>query len=337
MRNFRHSMQAIEIPSPGGPYVLSLTSRPVPQPASGEVLIEVEAAGVNRPDVFQRQGGYPPPPGASDIPGLEVAGLVVAVGEDVTTPRVGDRVTALVAGGGYAEYCLAPHGSCLPWPDGYDAIRAAALPETFFTAWSNVFDRGALKAGETFLVHGGTSGIGTVAIQMAKARGARVFATAGSEDKCEVCRRLGAELAINYRHFDYVEVLKEATERHGVDLILDMVGGDYIERNYEVAAVEGRIVQIAFLKGPRATVNFNKLMLKRLTHTGSTLRIRELAFKAAIAAALRSEVWPLLSAGTVAPVIDTVFPLAAAADAHVRLEGDHVGKVILEVKPAAAG
>lgn len=325
------TMQAIEIPTPGGPHVLRLVSRPQPRPAAGEVLIQVEAAGVNRPDALQRQGGYPPPPGASDIPGLEVAGTVVEVGSEVAIPRLGDRVTALVAGGGYAEYCLAPAGSCLPFPDGYDAIRAAALPETFFTAWSNVFDRGALRPGETFLVHGGTSGIGTAAIQLAKARGATVYATAGSDDKCAVCRRLGADIAINYRETDFVEVLKEATDRRGVDVILDMVGGDYIERNYEVAAIEGRIVQIAFLRGPKTTVNFNKLMLKRLTHTGATLRVREPAFKASLARALYTEVWPLLSAGTIAPVIDSVFPLAAAAEAHARLEADHVGKIMLKV------
>jgi putative PIG3 family NAD(P)H quinone oxidoreductase len=326
------TMQAVEITAPGGPHVLRLTSRPLPELRAGEVLIEVEAAGVNRPDSFQRQGGYPPPAGASDIPGLEVAGTVVAVADDVASPRPGDRVAALLAGGGYAEYASAPAGSCLPFPDGYDAVRAAALPETFFTAWSNLFDRGGLGTGESLLVHGGTSGIGTVAIQLAKARGVTVFATAGSEEKCDVCRRLGADLAINYRAFDYVEVIREATARRGVDLVLDMVGGDYIERNYEVAAIEGRIVQIAFLKGPKATVNFNKLMLKRLVHTGSTLRVRDPAFKAAIARSLRAEVWPLLSAGKVAPVIDAIYPLAEAPTAHVRLESDHVGKIVLTVR-----
>lgn len=324
-------MTVIEITAPGGPEVLRPARRPLPVLGAADVLIAVAAAGVNRPDALQRQGSYAPPPGASDIPGLEVAGTVVAIGPAVTDVAVGDRVTALVAGGGYAEYCSAPAGSCLPWPEGYDAIRAAALPETFFTVWSNVFDRGRLAAGESFLVHGGTSGIGTVAIQLAKAFGARVFATAGSEEKCEACRRLGAEIAVNYRSEDFVSVLKAATDGAGVDVILDMVGGDYIDRNYDLAAVDGRIVQIAFLGGSKATANFGRLMQKRLVHTGSTLRPREPAFKAAIAASLREKVWPLLAAGKVAPVIDLVLPLEAAAEAHAQLDADHIGKIMLSI------
>ncbi|MBS1180700.1 MAG: qorA 3 [Proteobacteria bacterium] len=322
-------MLAIEISLPGGPEVLKPTRRPLPALPADGVLIAVKAAGVNRPDALQRQGVYPPPSGASDIPGLEVAGSVAAIGAEVHGLSVGDKVTALVAGGGYADYCAAPAGSCLPWPDGYDAVRAAALPETFFTVWSNVFDRGRLQAGDSFLVHGGTSGIGTTAIQLARAFGARVFATAGSADKCDACRRLGAEIAVNYRAEDFVATLKAATGGRGVDVILDMVGGDYVDRNYDLAAVDGRIVQIAFLGGAKATVNFAPLMQKRLVHTGSTLRPREPAFKATIAAALREKVWPLLSAGTVAPVIDRVLPLDRAAEAHVLLEADHVGKIVL--------
>lgn len=329
MTELPSDMLAIEISCPGGPEVLQPTRRSLPSLSDGDVLIAVEAAGVNRPDALQRQGGYPPPPGASDIPGLEVAGRVAAVGAGVRQPAVGDRVTALVAGGGYAEYCVAPAGSCLPWPEGYDAVRAAALPETFFTVWSNVFDRGRLQAGESFLVHGGTSGIGTTAIQLARAFGARVFATAGSAEKCAACRRLGAELAVNYREEDFVTVLKAATGGRGVDVILDMVGGDYVDRNYELAAVDGRIVQIAFLGGAKATANFGRLMQKRLVHTGSTLRPREATFKATIAAALRDKVWPLLSVGSVAPVIDRVLPLEWAAEAHAALEADHVGKIVL--------
>jgi putative PIG3 family NAD(P)H quinone oxidoreductase len=322
-------MTAVEITRPGGPEVLMPVLRPVPSPRTGELLIRVEAAGVNRPDALQREGGYPPPPGASEIPGLEIAGTVVAVGEPTPRFAVGDRVTALVAGGGYAEYATVAAVNALPWPDGYDAVRAAALPETFFTVWSNVFDRAALKPGETLLVHGGTSGIGTTAIQLARAFGAKVVTTAGSDAKCRVCRDLGANVAINYRTADFVEATRDATDGRGADVILDMVGGDYIERNYEAAAVEGRIVQIAFLRGARSTVNFTRLMLKRLVHTGSTLRARDVAFKAAIATSLEAKVWPLLAAGTVAPVIDSVVPLADAASAHVLLEADHVGKIVL--------
>lgn len=326
------TMTAIEISAPGGPDALVAVRRPLPLPAAGEVLIEVAAAGVNRPDALQRQGAYPPPPGACDIPGLEVAGTVVAVGEGTASPAIGEAVTALVAGGGYAEYCLAPAGTCLPFPAGYDAVRAAALPETFFTVWSNVFDRGALKAGESFLVHGGSSGIGTTAIQLARAFGATVYATAGSAEKCAACERLGAALAVNYRQADFVTAIGAATGGRGVDVILDMVGGPYVERNYTLAAEDGRIVQIALLGGARASVNFARLMVKRLVHTGSTLRAREPAFKAAIADALRQKVWPRLSSGELAPVIDTIVPFPDAAAAHRRLEADHIGKIVLAVR-----
>ncbi|WP_181706809.1 NAD(P)H-quinone oxidoreductase [Chthonobacter rhizosphaerae] len=322
-------MTAIEITRPGGPEVLAPATRPVPSPAPREILVKVAAAGVNRPDSLQREGGYPPPPGASDIPGLEIAGTVVARGDLAGPWKVGDRVTALVPGGGYAEYAVVDGSNALPLPEGYDMVKAAALPETFFTVWSNVFDRAGLLSGESFLVHGGTSGIGTTAIQLAKAFGATVFATAGSDEKCRVCRELGADLAVNYREEDFVAAVKQATGGKGVDVILDMVGGDYIDRNYEAAAVEGRIVQIAFLRGAKQTVNFNRLMLKRLTHTGSTLRARDPAFKAKIAACLEEKVWPLLAAGTVAPVIDAVLPLTDAAKAHALLEADHVGKIML--------
>jgi NADPH:quinone reductase len=322
------TMTAIEISRPGGPEVLVPTTRPVPVPADDELLIRVEAAGVNRPDALQREGGYPPPKGASDIPGLEIAGTVVEAGNERRF-RQGDRVTALVQGGGYAEYAVAPAANALPWPAGLDAVHAAALPETFFTVWSNVFDRAGLKDGETLLVHGGTSGIGTTAIQLAKAFGARVITTAGSDDKCAICRKLGADVAINYRTTDFVEAVKAATSGRGAEVILDMVGGDYIERNYEAAAVEGRIVQIAFLKGANQTVNFTRLMLKRLVHTGSTLRPRDVGFKAAIASSLEEKVWPLIESGSIRPVIDAVVPLKDAARAHELLEADHVGKIML--------
>lgn len=329
MADLPATMTAVEISAPGGPEVLKPVIRPRPDPAAGEVLVKVEAAGVNRPDALQREGGYPPPPGASDIPGLEIAGTIVAAGDGAGRWRVGDRVTALVAGGGYAEYCPVAAGNCLPFPAGFDAVKAAALPETFFTVWSNVFDRGGLRAGETLLVHGGTSGIGTVAIQLAKAFGARVVATAGSAEKCRRCLDLGADVAVNYREEDFVAAVKTLTGGKGANVILDMVGGDYIDRNYEAAAVEGRIVQIAFLRGGKATVNFTRLMLKRLVHTGSTLRARDTAFKSAIAADLEAKVWPLLAAGIVAPVIDAVLPLSDAARAHALLEADHVGKIML--------
>jgi NADPH2:quinone reductase len=323
-------MTAIEIAAPGGPDVLRATRRPAPAPGPGEMLVRVAVAGVNRPDVLQRAGGYPPPPGASDIPGLEFAGEVVALGEQPGPFRVGDQVCALVAGGGYAEYAVVHHANALPIPAGLSIEEAGALPETFFTVWTNVFERGGLKAGETFLVHGGTSGIGTTAIMLAKAFGATVIATAGSAEKCEACRSLGADVAINYREQDFVAAVKEATGRKGADLILDMVGGDYIERNQEAAAPGGRIVQIAFLQGSKVTIDLRRVMLKKLVYTGSTLRSRSVAEKAQIAAALQQHVWPLLAEGRCKPIIDSRFPLAEAAAAHARMESNaHVGKIVL--------
>jgi len=323
-------MTAIEIAQPGGPEVLKPGRRPVPAPGAGEVLIEVAAAGVNRPDVLQRQGGYAPPPGASDIPGLEVAGRIVAVGDGTGSWKVGDSVCALVAGGGYAEYCAAPAPQCLPVPGKLDLIHAAALPETFFTVWTNVFDRGRLQRGETFMVHGGSSGIGTTAIQLAHAFGARVIATAGSDEKCEACRKLGADIAVNYRTEDFAAKVMEATEGKGADVILDMVGGDYIPKNLSCLAVEGRLVQIAFLKGSKAEINLAPIMMRRQTLTGSTLRPRSVAQKGEIAQSLRAKVWPLLASGKIAPVIHKTFPLAQAADAHRLMESSaHVGKIVL--------
>ncbi|WP_417423092.1 NAD(P)H-quinone oxidoreductase [Hoeflea sp.] len=325
-------MRAIEIREPGGPEVLTLTTRDRPVPGAGELLVKVAAAGVNRPDCLQRQGAYPPPKGASDIPGLEIAGEVADVGAGVTRFKQGDQVCALVAGGGYAEFCTVNETNALPAPRGLTMVEAAAIPETFFTVWHNVFQRGGLRAGETFLVHGGTSGIGTTAIQLAKAFGAKVLATAGSETKCAAMRDLGADLAINYREEDFVAAVKQATDGKGADLILDMVGGEYINRNYQAAAVEGRIVQIAFLKGRMAEADFSLLMMKRLTHTGSTLRARDIAFKALIAEELHRQVWPLLSDRKVLPVMDSIFPLDQAAAAHQRMEdGDHIGKIVLDV------
>lgn len=326
-------MRAISITSPGRPEVLQPVSERTPYPGPGELLIKVAAAGVNRPDVLQRQGAYPAPKDASPLPGLEVAGTVAAVGRETQGRfNVGDPVCALVHGGGYAEYCLADEGSTLPVPDGMDMTQAACLPETFFTVWTNVFDRGGLKSGETFLVHGGSSGIGTTAIMLASRFGARVFATAGSAEKCEICEKLGAERAINYNEEDFVAVVKDLTGRKGVNLILDMVGGDYIERNIAAAADQGRIVQIAFLNGPIAEVNFTMLMIKRLVLTGSTLRIRTAEEKAAIARSLEEKVWPLLARGEIAPVIHASFPLEDAAKAHELMEsGKHIGKIVLEV------
>ena len=325
-------MTAIEIRAPGGPEVLVPEERAVPTPGAGEVLVKVTAAGVNRPDVMQRLGSYPPPPGASDIPGLEIAGEVVALGAGATRYQTGDKVTALVAGGGYAEYCPVHESNALPTPATLSLIEAAAVPETFFTVWHNVFERGRLKSGETLLVHGGTSGIGTTAIQLAKAFGARVVTTAGSAEKCEACRKLGADVAVNYRIDDFVAATKAATDGKGADLILDMVGGDYIERNYEAAGVEGRIVQIAFQGSPKANVNFLRIMLKRLTHTGSTLRARSVPDKAAIARALETNVWPLIAAGKVKPVIYRTFPLREASAAHALMEtSTHIGKIVLTV------
>jgi putative PIG3 family NAD(P)H quinone oxidoreductase len=326
------TMTAIAISEPGGPMVLKPEKRPLPQPKPGEILIRVRAAGVNRPDVLQRQGAYPPPPGASDLPGLEAAGEVAALGEGVKRWKVGDRVTALTPGGGYAEFCLVHETNALPIPHGLTFTEAAAVPETFFTVWHNVFERGGLKPKETFLVHGGSSGIGTAAIQLASAFGAYVIATAGSAEKCDACLKLGADRAVNYREADFVRVVKDATDGRGADVILDMVGGDYVGRNYDAAAVDGRIVQIAFLQGPKATADFSKLMLKRLTHTGSTLRPRTVEFKAGIAAELEKRVWPLLAERKVAPVMDMIFPLKDAWRAHERMEeGEHIGKIVLDV------
>jgi NADPH2:quinone reductase len=325
-------MRCVEIKSPGGPEQLVLGERPVPTPKDGEVLIAVKAAGVNRPDVVQRQGNYAPPPGASDIPGLEVAGTVVAQGPNVQTPAIGEEVCALVAGGGYAEYVTAPAVTCLPMPKNFSAIEAAALPETFFTVWHNVFERGALKSGESFLVHGGSSGIGTTAIQLAKAFGAYVATTAGSDEKCATCRTLGADLAINYRTADFFDEIKAKAPGGGVDVILDMVGGPYTARNLRCLKPDGRLVNIAFLGGSKTEVDMMPVMLKRLTLTGSTLRPRDVAFKGALAAALKAKVWPLLDRGSLKPVIDTILPLERAAEAHRRMESSqHVGKIMLDV------
>ena len=329
-------MTAIAITEPGGPEKLAPTRRPVPQPAAGEVLIQVATAGVNRPDCLQRQGSYPPPPGASDLPGLEVAGTVVALGEGVTDWKIGDEVCALLTGGGYAEYCVAPTPQCLPVPAGLTVQQAAALPETFFTVWSNVFDRARLQPGESLLVHGGTSGIGTTAIQLAKALGSRVFATVGGSEKVQPCLDLGAERVINYREEDFVQAIKEVTNNQGVDVILDMVGGDYVQRNLSALAVEGRLVFIAFLRGAKVELNLAPVMMKRLTITGSTLRVRPVAHKAPIAQALRETVWPLLASGAIRPLIDRVFPLTEAAAAHALMESNrHVGKLLLQVAPSS--
>lgn len=331
MTGLPKTMKAVAIREPGGPDVLELREIGTPEPGQGEILIRVEAAGVNRPDTIQRMGLYPPPPGAPDTPGLEVAGEVAATGPGVTRWKTGDRVCALVGGGGYAEYCLAHEGHAMPIPKGLSAVEAAALPETFFTVWTNVFERGALKAGETFLIHGGTSGIGTTAIQLAVAFGARVIATAGSAEKCAACEKLGAE-AINYRDKDFTAEVKSLTGGRGADVILDMVGGDYIQKNILSAAPDGRIVSIAFLNGPTAEVNFMPVMLKRLTLTGSTLRPRSIEEKAALASALEAKVWPLIEGGRVKPLVDSTFPLADAAKAHALMESSsHIGKIVLTV------
>jgi putative PIG3 family NAD(P)H quinone oxidoreductase len=332
MTSLSSRMTAITIRAPGGPEVLVPEERPIAAPGEGEILVKVTAAGVNRPDVMQRQGLYPPPPGASDIPGLEIAGEVAALGPGATRFKTGDKVTALVAGGGYAEYCPVHETNALPVPASLSLIEAAAVPETFFTVWHNVFERGRLKSGETLLVHGGSSGIGTTAIQLAKAFGARVITTAGSAEKCEACRKLGADVAVNYRSEDFVAATKTATGGKGAEVILDMVGGDYIARNYEAAGVDGRIVQIAFQGSSRANVDFLRIMLKRLTHTGSTLRARAVADKASIARALETNVWPLIAAGKVKPVIYRTFPLREAAAAHALMEtSTHIGKIVLTV------
>ncbi len=332
LTNQKKSMRAIEITTPGEPEVLKLGTRPDPQPQPGEVLIKVVAAGVNRPDVLQRKGNYPVPPGASDIPGLEVAGTITALGKDVSGWKIGDEVCALVAGGGYAELCTAPAAQVLPLPRGLSMIEAASLPETFFTVWSNVFDRAKLAPGETLLVQGGSSGIGVTAIQMAKAFGHTVYATAGSADKCAACVRLGADRAINYKTEDFVAVLKEATGGKGVNVILDMVGGDYVDRELKSLADDGRIVLIAFLGGMKSTVNLNEILRRRLVLTGSTLRPRPIDFKAAIAQNLRDKVWPLLEAKTIKPEIFKTFALADAAEAHTLMESSqHIGKIVLTV------
>lgn len=323
-------MTVIAATAPGAPEVLQPQSRAVPKPGDTEILIRVRAAGVNRPDVMQRQGKYPPPAGAPDFPGLEVAGEVAATGSKVSRWKVGDKVCALVPGGGYAEYSLADESNALPVPKGFSFVEAAALPETFFTVWHNVFERGRLQAGETMLIHGGTSGIGTTAIMLAKAFGAKVIATAGSKEKCDACLKLGADTAIDYKTEDFVAVTKEKTGGKGVDLIIDMVGGDYVDRNLDAAAVEGRIVQIATQKGFKVEFNLIKVMQKRLTFTGSTLRPRPVADKAAIADALKAKVWPLLDHGKIKPVIDSTFPLGDASKAHARMESSaHVGKIVL--------
>jgi NADPH2:quinone reductase len=323
-------MTAIAITAPGGPEVLQPQRIAVPVPKDGEVLIEVKAAGVNRPDVFQRQGHYPAPPGAPSTPGLEVAGHVVARGGSIKRYREGDPVCALVPGGGYAQYCVAAEDNALPVPAGLSLIEAGGVPENFFTVWTNVFERAGLKPGETFLVHGGSSGIGTSAIMMAHQLGSRVFATAGSAEKCRACEELGAERGIDYRSEDFVEIVKAATQGKGVDVILDMVGGDYVERNLAAAAMHGRIVNIAFLKGSKVEVDLLPIMVKRLTLTGSTLRPRSVAEKAQIARALEAKIWPLLAAGKIRPQVYETFPLAEAADAHRLMESSvHVGKIIL--------
>lgn len=325
------AMRAIEIAQPGPPEVLRPATRPVPQPGTNEVLIRVAAAGVNRPDVLQRKGGYPPPPGASDIPGLEVAGTIVALGPAATRWRVGDQVCALVTGGGYAEYAAAPSAQCLPIPKGLTAVEAAGLPETFFTVWINVFDRAKLKAGEVLLVQGGSSGIGVTAIQMARAMGNRVVVTAGSDEKCRACEKLGAERAINYRTEDFVDVVKTLTGGRGADVILDMVAGDYVPRELNCLADDGRLVLIAFLGGTKTMLDMNDILRRRLTLTGSTLRPRPVEVKAAVARALEEKIWPLIEKGAIRSVVYKRFPLEKASEAHALMESStHVGKIILE-------
>jgi NADPH2:quinone reductase len=326
-------MKAIEIAAPGGPEQLRLVQRPVPSCAAGEVLVHVAAAGINRPDVMQRQGRYPPPPGASDLPGLEIAGEIAALGEGVTGLSIGDPVLALLPGGGYAEYAVAAAPLCLPVPQGVTMIEAAAIPETYFTVWTNLFQRGGCKSGDTVLIHGGTSGIGTTAIQLASAFGARVYATAGSAEKCRACERLGALRGIDYKTEDFVEVVRGATDGKGVDLILDMVAGSYVPRNIEAAALEGRIVTISLLGGAKAEINMSHIMQKRLTLTGSTLRTRTVAQKTLVADAVRKNVWPLLAAGRAKPVVHASFPMAQASDAHTLMESSqHIGKIVLTMR-----
>ena len=330
MEKVPSQMTVIAISKPGGPEVLLPETRSVPAPGPNELLIKVEAAGVNRPDVAQRSGSYPPPPGASDLPGLEVAGEVVTLGEGASKHRLGDRVMSLVAGGGYAQYCIAQDAQAIAVPSSLTMLEAGATPETLMTVWHNVFERGRLAPGETLLIHGGSSGIGTMAIQLAKAFGSKVIVTVGSTDKAEACLGLGADYAINYKAEDFVAAAKKMTSGMGPNVILDMVGGDYVERNYDAAATDGRIVQIAVLGGPKATVNFAKLMVKRLHHTGSTLRPRSNADKAAMVSAIEAKVMPLVRQGRIKPVMDSTFPLAKAADAHRRMEsGEHIGKIVL--------
>ena len=325
-------MTVIAIKAPGGPEMLVPQERPMPVPGKGEILVKVAAAGVNRPDVRQRQGSYPPPKGATDIPGLEIAGEVVALGPEVTRWKLGDKVCALVVGGGYSDYCLAYESHALPVPPALSMIEAAAVPETFFTCWQNMFVRADVKSGDWVLVHGGTSGIGTTAIMLAKAFGAKVITTAGSAEKCAAAKKLGADVTVNYKTEDFVAKTKEATEGRGANLIVDIVGGDYVDRNYEAAADQGTIAQVSFLDSPKATANFARLMMKRLHHTGSTLRPRTVAEKASIARGLEERVWPLVVAGKIKPVIDSTFPLKDAAAAHARMESSqHIGKIVLTV------
>jgi len=330
MEKLPAQMTVIGISKPGGPEVLVPETRAVPAPGPGEILIKVAAAGVNRPDVAQRSGSYPPPPGASDLPGLEISGEVVAVGTDAKKHKIGDKVMSLVSGGGYAQYCIAQDAQAITVPSTLSMIEAGAVAETLMTVWHNVFERGALKSGETLLIHGGSSGIGTMAIQLAKAFGAKVIVTVGSQEKADACLKLGADHAINYKTQDFVAEVKTMTGGKGVELILDMVGGDYVDRNYDAAAVDGRIVQIALLGGPKATINAGKLMVKRLHHTGSTLRPRSNADKAAMVAAIEAKVMPLFREGRIKPLMDSSFPLEKAADAHRRMEtSEHIGKIVL--------
>ncbi len=333
MNGLPESMTVIAISEPGGPDVLKAEQRPIPAPAENEILIRVAAAGVNRPDLFQRAGSYPPPKGSSDLPGLEVAGEVTAVGTGVSRWKVGDKVCALTPGGGYAEYALVDSFSALPIPDGLSFVEAAAIPETFFTVWHNVFELGALKQGETLLIHGGASGIGTTAIMLAKAFGATVIVTAGTDEKCAACRELGADTAINYRTADWLAVVRDVTGRQGAHVILDMVGGPYIEKNYQAAAIGGRIVNIAFLQGSRADLDFMRLMMKRLTHTGSTLRAQPLEAKARIAAELEANVWPLLAEAKCRPLVHACFPFTKASQAHTLMEANtNIGKIVLTIE-----
>ncbi|MDB5620003.1 NAD(P)H-quinone oxidoreductase [Tardiphaga sp.] len=332
MEQLPAQMTVIGISKPGGPEVLIPETRAVPKPGPGEILVKVAAAGVNRPDISQRSGSYPPPPGASDLPGLEISGEVVALGEGVSKHKLGDRVMSLVAGGGYAQYCIAPDAQAMTVPDGFSMIEAGATAETLMTVWHNVFERGGLQPGETLLIHGGSSGIGTMAIQLAKALGSRVIVTVGSQAKADACLKLGADHAINYKAEDFVARVKAITSGAGVELILDMVGGEYVEKNFDCAAVDGRIVQIAVLNGPKATINAAKIMVKRLHYTGSTLRPRSLADKAAMVKAIEANVLPLLRSGQVKPLMDSNFPLEHAADAHRRMEtSEHIGKIVLVV------